>query len=131
MAERGITTFVAISASVLGIACSSGAQPTDGARTSDPLSVCVLDGAICVNVPDADLPPLPFDGGLPVLGDAAAPAWPDVVVPPSVDAGAGDCPLDPKYVTEYAQQVQGNSASPCGSCSASQCCFLGLSCVAR
>jgi len=148
-ARRPLGIVFAIAASsALAAACS---QETGSTRqSSSALDFCVLDGAVCVDLPDVNVPPLPFDGGLPF--DANLPplpdggfSFPDVNLPPlpdagfpqlpdgalSFDAGAGECnPFDFKYSDEYAQQVASGQTTPCGSsCPASECCFFHLSCV--
>jgi hypothetical protein len=112
----------------------------------------VLDGAVCVDLPDVNTPPLPFDGGFPIdvnlpplpdgsfaFPDVSVPSFPDAGFPQlpdaalSFDAGAGECnPFDPKYADEYVQQVASGQTTPCGSgCPATQCCFFHTSCVAQ
>jgi hypothetical protein len=129
---------VGTGACALAVACSQG--PSDRSpegRSSNPLSICVLDGAVCVDVPDANvppLPPLPFDAGLPL--DVNLPPLPDGAVPPfpSFDAGAGNCdPLDIKYADELTQQLQSSGQPPtgCGSCAPTDCCYLQLACVPK
>jgi hypothetical protein len=143
-AHRPLCIFLAVAgASALAAACSQGAGGPES-QASSPLDICVLDGAVCVDLPDVNIPPLPFDGGFPF--DVNIPPFPDVALPPlpdagfpslplpdgsfAFDAGAGNCdPLDPKYANEYAQQLQSGQTTPCGSCSATECCFVQLACV--
>jgi hypothetical protein len=150
-ARRSLSVFFAIAASSAFAAACSGGTGSTGQTSSAALDFCVLDGAVCVDLPDVNIPPLPFDGGLPSF-DANLPplpdggfSLPDVNVPPfpeagfpqlpdggfSFDAGAGECnPVDPKYSDEYAKEVVSGQVTPCGSgCPASQCCFFYLSCV--
>ncbi|HTQ48605.1 MAG TPA: hypothetical protein VMI75_37870 [Polyangiaceae bacterium] len=105
----------------------------------------MLDGAVCVDLPDVNAPPLPFDGGFPFADVNLPPLpdggfqFPDVNIPPlpdagfpAFDAGAGECnPFDPKYADEFAQQLaSGQQATQCGSgCAANECCFFHLACV--
>jgi hypothetical protein len=146
--------------STLAIACSQETGDSEG-KSAAELHLCVLDGAVCVDLPDVVVPPLPFDGGLPFT-DAGFPQLPDVGTPPlppwldagfpgfdggfawpdsafpfpgngyGFDAGAGSCDLsNPKYSQEYVQEVQSGTATPCGACSATECCFATLACVAQ
>ena len=142
-ARRRLCIFLAIAASsALAAACSQGPGST-GQTSSAALDICVLDGAVCVDVPDVNIPPLPFDGGfpfdanLPPLPDGGF-AFPDVNLPPlpdagfpQFDAGAGECnPLDPKYADEFAQQAASGQTTACGSgCATNECCFFHFSCV--
>jgi hypothetical protein len=149
-ARRPLCVFFTIAgASAFAAACSQGTGSPS--QTSSALDICVLDGAICVDVPDVNVPPLPFDGGLPFDGNFPFPdggfSFPDANLPPfpdggfpqlpdggfAFDAGAGQCdPFDPKYSEEYAQQVQSGQTASCGSgCPATQCCFFHLACVAQ
>lgn len=144
-ARRSLCIFFGIAASAaLAAACSEG--PDSTSRTSSAaLDFCVLDGAVCVDLPDVNAPPLPFDGGFPFADVNLPPLpdggfqFPDVNIPPlpdagfpAFDAGAGQCnPFDPKYADEFAQQLaSGQQATQCGSgCAANECCFFHLACV--
>jgi hypothetical protein len=137
---------VGTGACALAVACSQGpSDPSPEGRTTNPLNICLLDGAVCVDVPDANippLPPLPFDAGLaldvnlPPLPDVNLPPLPDGALPPlpTFDAGAGNCdPLDLKYADEFEQQLQSSGTPPtgCGSCAPTDCCYLQLACVPK
>jgi hypothetical protein len=142
----GLATLI-LSSSL--VACMQGQE--ESKTSSEPVQVCLTDAGPCVDLPDAfpapwgddggALPPPPsldagfpgFDAGVPPFpgfSDASVPGW-----PPSFGADAGYpavCdPLDPKYYGEYLQAFSTFQVTPCFACTAGQCCYDGLACVAQ
>ena len=143
-----------IGAGVTASACSDSGPAGQTAQSAEELGICFGDSGICF---DAAFPT--FDAAIPSFPDAnvSFPHWPDGGGF-SLDAGAWPkyeagsiwkfdaapswtfdgggskyCSFaDPKYSQEYHQAVANHTVKSClAGCSATECCYWGLSCVAQ
>lgn len=113
--------FATLTLSASVAACMQGPEETK--TSSEAIQICLSDAAPCVDLPDAFSPPW-SDAGFP-----SPPTFFDAAFP---DAGNPFCnALDPKYYAEYMKAIGTLQLTPCFACTAGQCCYGGLACVAR
>ena len=142
-----LAAFASVSTTAIG--CLSGGPPEGQTTSNASETICIIDGAPCIDIPDAFAPSWPeagigwpeasfggFDAGVSFTPDASYGSWPDANFSwPDANFGIPTITycnaLNPTYYTEYLQAVESATTTLCGTCSASQCCYQGLSCVAQ
>ncbi|WP_394823144.1 hypothetical protein [Pendulispora albinea] len=105
-------------------ACSeSGSSKNEPPRPPQTLGAggCLIEGDICINIDLSHKSDAGLDAAAPDAGRDGAPDT------------AGDCHLlNPKYKLEFDRAVLQGDLKQCDNgCATGECCYLGLSCLAK